>query len=391
MPLDLPDTHAELQRRGPVARVALPEGQSDAWAWLVTGYEETRAVYRDAGVFARATADGISPFQTTYPIIIALDGEHHRRVRGLATSGFTPRQAERLRPAITAHATELVDAMLAGGEPADLVEQFAIPLTLGTIASLFELPAGDHGKFRGWAEVLVSVDPAVTAHAGEAMASMVAYMADLLVRRREDPGEDLLSLVAANAHRTGVADSEAGLLVASLVVAGWDSTAGAVVTFTHRLLSSTGADGAGLYSRLCADAALIPAAVEELLRIVPNSVLAATQPRRVLRDVRLGGVQIRAGDLVIPSPDAAGRDPRAFPEPERVDLERSPNPHLAFGAGPHVCIGAHLARLELQVALETLTSRLPALRLAVPPGDLDWPFADGFIRRPSAYPVAWSP
>jgi nocardicin N-oxygenase len=220
---------------------------------------------------------------------------------------------------------------------------------------------------------------------------MVGYMAQLMPERAADPGDDLVSLVAVNARQTGVDDFEAGLLAASLVTGGWESTGGALVCLVHRLLTTNGPDGNSLYSALCGDPTLIPTAIEELLRVVPNSVLAATQPRRAVRDVELGGVLIRVGEVVIPSPDSAGRDPKVFPDPETLDLARSPNPHLAFGNGAHVCIGAPLGRLELQVALELLTHRLPALRLAVPADELMWRWDRSVIRRPETYPVAWSP
>lgn len=389
-PLGLPSIHSALHQQGPVVKVALPPGQQDVEAWLATGHEEVLRVYRD-DAFQRAPADGVRPFLQASPIIIALDGEHHRRVRGLVQAAFTPAKVRKLRPAIEDLAAGLLDEMLETGEPGDLAEDFAMKLTLGTIATQFAIPEQDYSQFRGWAEALITVSPGQADAARTAMEAMVGYMAQLMPQRAGAPGDDLVSMVAVNAEASGVDAVEAGLSAASLVTGGWESTGGALICLVHRLLTTDGKDGNSLYSALAADPALIPTAIEELLRITPNSVLAATQPRRAVRDVELGGVLIRAGEVVIPSPDSAGRDPKVFPDPETLDLTRSPNPHLAFGSGSHVCIGAPLGRLELQVALELLTRRLPALRLTVPADELVWRWDRSVIRRPETYPVVWNP
>ncbi|MFP3963013.1 cytochrome P450 [Actinomadura fulvescens] len=162
-----------------------------------------------------------------------------------------------------------------------------------------------------------------------------------------------------------MSDQEAGLLAASLVSGGWESAAGALAAFAYLTLTTI-QDGTSLYARLCAEPALIPTAVDELLRVAPNSVFGATQPRRVARDVQLGDVLVRAGELLIPSP------------------------HLAFGSGAHICVGAHLARLELQIALQQLTQRLPSLRLATAPENLRGRWDASVIRRPDTLPVTWN-
>lgn len=390
-PLDISAAHRCLQDAAPLSKVALPPGQPDREAWFVTGHAEALRVYRDAETFERRSADGVAPFLAAYPVIVALDGEHHRRVRGLVQNGFAPARVQRLRPEIEDLAAGLVDEMVLAGEPADLDDAFAVPLTLHVIARMFDLPKGDYERFRAWADTLATADVSTQAQAQEAMQAMVGYAAGLLPERAADPGDDLLSLVAVNARESGVDEFEAALLAASLVVAGWESTPAALVSSVHRLLVTDGGDGRSLYARLCDDPGLIPTAVEEMLRIVPNSVLGAANPRRATRDIELGGVLVRAGELCIPSPDSAGRDPAVFDDPEGIDLARSPNPHLAFGNGSHVCVGAPAARMELQIALETLTSRLPTLRLAVPADDLVWPFDRGVARRPAHYPVAWTP
>lgn len=388
-PLALPSIHAQLQAQAPVSKVTLPPGQHDTEAWLVTGHAEAMTVYRDGRTFVRGSADGVKPFLRAAPIIITLDGAEHHRIRALVKNAFTPGKVGRLRPAIVDLAQSLLETAISEGEPCDLSESFALPLTLNVIAHQFAIPEADYDKFRSWNQAIVSVSPDAHQKSPAAMEEMTGYMVALMRQRTREPGDDLVSAVALTAKATGVDETAAGLLVASLVTGGWESTGGALVCSLHRLLTTTGHDGNNLYSQLVADPALIPTAIEEMLRIVPNGVLGTTMPRRATRDIELGGILIRAGDLVIPSPDSAGRDPKVFPEPERVDLERSPNPHLAFGSGAHFCIGAPLGRLELQVAFEALTRRLPALRLAVPADHLEWRWDAGFIRRPVAYPVVW--
>lgn len=389
-PLDLPAAHTKLQQRAPLSKVRLPSGQADTEAWLVTGHAEALRVYRDSETFLRGPADGVSPFIKAHPIIIALDGDEHRRVRGLVKSAFSPAKVARLRPMVKDTAAELLDRLIAKGEPGDLSEDFAMPLTLSVIGGLFGIPEEDYPQFRRWSESLISVSPDSHRTGPAAMQAMVGYMAALIQSRGQNPGDDLVSLVAVNAKLANADPSSAGLLAASLVAGGWESTGGALVCSTHRLLTTSGTGGASLYSRLCTRPALIPTAVEEMLRVVPNSVLGATQPRRATRDIELGGVLVRAGELLIPSPDSAARDPRVFTDTGTVDLERTPNPHLAFGSGAHVCIGAPLGRLQLQVALELLTQRMPSLRPAIPAEDLEWRWDASVIRRPTTYPVAWS-
>src|SRR5918999_1783660 len=343
-PLRLAPEHRALAGLSAV-RVRLPEGQADEFAWLAVSYAAVQKVYRDPA-FSRAQADGVKPFLKLAPVLVALDGEEHLRIRRLVKSEFTPAKVRRLAPMIEARARRLLDAMADRGR-ADLVADFAMPLTIETIAGL------------------------------------------MAARRGIDDGDgDLLAMIGENAAATGVSDFEAALLAASLVGGGWESTASSIVTFTLRLLTERDEDGVPYYARLCARPQLIPAAIEELLRTTPNSIFGATQPRRALEDVDLDGVLVRAGEIAIPSHDAAALDPREFPDPDHLDFERGHNSHMAFGSGAHVCIGAPLARAELRIACEGLTERFPGLRLEAEPSELVWKW-DGTIRQPTALPVAW--
>ncbi|KAB2339773.1 cytochrome P450 [Actinomadura rudentiformis] len=386
-PLDLAQAHLALAGN-PLAKVTLPAGQPDTEAWLVTGMPECLEVYRNGEVFSRAQADGVKPFLKMSPIINALDGEHHRRIRGLVAKEFTPSRVERLRPMVESLAADVLRRMMSSGSKADLFEDFAMPLTLGTIGGQLGIPEEDRSKFRVWGQGLMATGPGAHEKNQAAVYAMCGYMAEVMAARRSAPVDDLLSVIITNADAAGVSAEEAALLGASLVVAGWESTAASIVMFAYLLLTSLDEDGTLLYRRLCSQPDLVPGAVEEMLRVVPNSIYGASQPRRALVDVELGGVLVRAGELVIPSHDMAARDERVFADPQRIDFERSPNPHLAFVSGAHVCPGAPLARMELQVTFKLFLEEMPALRLAAAPEDLVWQWT-GVIRQPKALPVAW--
>jgi nocardicin N-oxygenase len=386
-PLRLAPEHRALAGLSAV-RVRLPEGQADEFAWLAVSYAAVQKVYRDPA-FSRAQADGVKPFLKLAPVLVALDGEEHLRIRRLVKSEFTPAKVRRLASMIEARARRLLDAMADRGR-ADLVADFAMPLTIETIAGQLGVPEQDQARFQEWGTGLLATGEGAHERNQAAMVAMCEYMAGLMAARRgtDDGDGDLLAMIGENAAATGVSDFEAALLAASLVGGGWESTASSIVTFTLRLLTERDEDGVPYYARLCARPQLIPAAIEELLRTTPNSIFGATQPRRALEDVDLDGVLVRAGEIAIPSHDAAALDPREFPDPDHLDFERGHNSHMAFGSGAHVCIGAPLARAELRIAFEGLTERFPGLRLEAEPSELVWKW-DGTIRQPTALPVAW--
>ncbi|WP_153531020.1 cytochrome P450 [Actinomadura macrotermitis] len=383
-PLGLSAEGTALSRHGPVSPVRLPGGQD---AWFVTGHRACQEVFRDEAAFRRGDADAIAPFPALQGLVLVLDGPEHRGVRRLVSDRFTPAAVEPLRPRVRRVADRLVDGIAAHGGPVDLVAALALPLPLTVIGDLMDVPEKDRDRLRYWGDGLLSPGGGGAA-AQAATTAIVGYMAALLAERRADPGDDLVSLIAVRAREAGIDDLPAALLAVALIVAGWETTAGALATFVYTLLTERHPDGGTLYRFLHEHPEHVPSAVEELLRFLPNSVYAAAQPRRAACPVDLGGTAVAAGDVVIPALDHAGRDPAEFPDPERLDLTRTPNRHLAFGLGPHVCLGAALARQELQVALAALTRRLPDLELAVPPGELDWT-PETMIRRPRALPVRW--
>jgi cytochrome P450 len=305
------------------------------------------------------------------------------RLRKLVTSAFTARRVERLRTRALAVATGLVDRMIETGGPADLVEDFARTLPITMICELLGIPVSDRKDFRTWATAFVSGSSLTAEERTASLGNLMAYMAELVRERREQPSDDLLgALVAARDGQGKLTEEELLLLAVGLLTAGYETTANQIPIFTYVLLTHPGQLGL-----LLSQPSLVPSAVEELMRFVP---LAATVgiPRWAVADVRLSGGTVMAGEPIYADRTAANRDPRVFDEPHKLDITRQPNPHVGFGHGIHHCLGAQLARLELQVSLSVLLDRLPGLTLAVDEDDLVW--REGVtLRGLVGLPVAW--
>jgi cytochrome P450 len=367
-PSPLPYDHGpelrELTAKCPVTKVELPDGSH---GWLVTGFDEVREVLIDRR-YSRALvyADGREPQgleRIATEGLMSLDPPEHSRLRRLAAGAFTEKRMQALRPMVAGIVAELTDAMAAGPRPADLKRAFSLPLPSNVICGLLGVPPEDLSKFHAWSDAFLgdwSRPKEELAAAGQAL---YGYMAELIDRKRQAPADDLIS-VLINARDAGdkLSESELVRLCFGLLLAGHETTANAISMFFVALCEHPGE-----LARLRADPALIPDAVEELLRFVNFSGDGSIPMSRITREeVRLGGITIPAGETMLPLMAAANRDPAAFFEPNRLDLLRAPKTHLTFGAGAHHCLGAQLARLELQEGLRGLLTRLPGLRLAVP-------------------------
>ncbi|MCP2363535.1 cytochrome P450 [Nonomuraea thailandensis] len=282
-----------------------------------------------------------------------LDPPDHTRLRALVSRAFTPRMIERLRPRIEAINASLIRAL---PDEADLVSGLAYPLPVMVISEMLGVPPEDHDRFRGWSEKLArGLDPMLTedllSETGRARREFGDYFRELAALRRERPGDDLLSAL------TGVPELTEGELLATcvlLLVAGHETTVNLIANGVLALLR---------HGRL-AQAALRPKeVVEEVLRYDPPVQLTH---RVALEDVSLGGTPVPRGTPVMAVIGAANRDPAVFPDPDRFDVTRSPERHLAFGLGIHFCLGATLARMEGEIALSALAAAAPGLELAEP-------------------------
>jgi cytochrome P450 len=377
-----PEVFAQL-RSCPVAQGELPDGST---AWLVGGYEQVRQVLTDQH-FSRALA--VAPGRSLQGIelsaadsIIAMDPPEHTRLRKLVASAFTVRRIEALRPRVAAIVGELIGAFTAQPQPTDLMTSFSLPLPVRVICELLGVPADDMEKFRGWSAILVTDWKQDSDEILIALTGLYEYFAELIRARRTQPRDDLLSaLIAARDLGDRLSEEELTNLACTILVAGYETTAHSISLSLLALL-----DHPAEMAKLRAHPELIPGAVEELVRYVRIGVLPLA--RVTTKEVELGGVTIPAGDVVLPIIQAANRDASVFSEPETFDVTRAPVSHLGFGSGAHHCLGAQLARVELQEAMRGLV-RLPGLALAVPAADLR--FEPGMaIHNLRALPVTWS-
>jgi cytochrome P450 len=381
--LVLDPMYAQLRADEPVARVQMPFGEP---AWLVTRHADVRTVMsdprfsraevqrRDAPRVAAHNPDGG---------ILAMDPPDHTRLRKLVAREFTMRRVEALRPGAERIAAGLADAMESHGGPVDLVEAFALPLPVTVICELLGVPYADRDQFRAWSDAILSTTSLTPDQVRSSSHQFMQYMGGLIAGRRRQPTDDLLgALVRVNEEGDRLTDEELLSLAVTLLVAGHETTASQLPNFVFTLL--THPDERQL---LQDKPELVPAAVEELMRWVPLFATAVF-PRYAKEDVALGGVVIKAGDAVLPSIASANRDERVFADPDRIDFARPQLPQVGFGHGLHHCLGAPLARMELQVALTTLLSRFPHLRLATPEDQIPWKVGT-LIRGPRRLEVAW--
>ncbi|MFI0761489.1 cytochrome P450 [Streptomyces anulatus] len=398
-PFDPPAALTALSDR-PVRRLRYADGHVGR---LVTGHAAARAVLAEPRFSSRyellhlpMPMEGAPGELPPAPVgdILGLDAPEHTRYRRLLAGRFTVRRMRQLTGRIERFTADCLDAMEQAGTTADLVEAFARPVPTLVICELLGVPYADRGRFLGLVEVIF--DQAADAGArDEAYAGLLRYVGELVLAKRAEPTDDLLSdlaapgpapdagsgdLAAPGPAASGLSDEELAGIGGLLLAAGLDTTANMLGLGVFALL----ADPVQLEA-LRADPDLAGPASEELLRY-----LSVADPllRSALEDVEVEGELIRAGETVTVSVQAANRDPRRFPDPDRLDIRRRATGHLSFGHGPHQCLGQQLARVEMTVALPALFARFPALRLAVPPGEVP------LRERSSIYgvvslPVAW--
>jgi cytochrome P450 len=367
---------ARLRQSNPVVRVDYAGG---GHAWVVTRYADVQAVLDDPRFSRAATYLPEAPkfaglFQAPPGMIISLDPPEHTRLRVLAEQAFSPARIEGMRPRIRELANGFLDELDKTGDgPVDLVEGFAARVAMATICELLGVPETDRDLFLGWIRKFADVSgPEEEAIA--AREQLGGYMAGLVGAKMQNPGEDVLSdLIAARSGEDRLSFEELVGLGFTLLGGGFDSSAAQIGNFVLTLLTQHQRTWVWLGEH----PEHVASSVEELLRTV-NLTDSDTSglPRLTTEDVTIAGVTIPKGDAVFLSFASANHDEAAFPDPEKVDFARSPNPHVAFGYGIHRCIGAPLATVELQVAVEELTRRFPQARLAVAEEDLQWRVGD---------------
>jgi cytochrome P450 len=351
-----------------------PVHQSPLGFWVLTRYEDVVTSLKDPRLIKEPIAAFVAArFGLTVPptgmglSMLDRDPPDHTRLRGLVSKAFTPRVIEQLRPHIQGIVNRLLDKV--EGEPGmDLIEQFAYPLPVIVICEMLGVPVADHERFKGWGldiargldAILLPPDSPVAERSMHARHALAAYFRELIAERRAAPRDDMLSgLIAAEEAGDKLTEDELLATCILLLVAGHETTVNLIGNGTLALLRHP-----EQRKRLQQDPGLITTAVEELLRFDGPVQRTARIPSE---DVTFGGRTIGKGEMVMPFIGAADRDPAQFPDPDRLDLGRSDNRHIAFGWGIHFCIGAPLARVEGQIAINTLLKRQPKLALGGTP------------------------
>ncbi|MFI9625935.1 cytochrome P450 [Streptomyces sp. NPDC052042] len=374
---------------GPPRPVALPDGTR---AWHVTRYADVRKVLTDPR-FGRArlrTSDaapltGQAGLVASTDLMFNQDGEDHLRLRRTLRGAFTPRAVARWRPWIASIVEQRLDALAGGGSPADLVAGFTLPLPVEVISRLMGLGAAARERLGHWSRYAFSDGSHADEDMAPALAEFAGFGAALLAERRETPGEDLTSMLVRAADSEGdIPESQLVHLVCGLMVGGHDST---MTMLGNALLYLLG-ERRDCWSRIGADEEGAGTVADRLLHLIPLGDDRGTA-RHAAVDTEVGGIVIPEGSVVLADCGAANRDPDVFSARRPDDLFRPLEaPTLAFGAGPHYCLGAWLARLELRLSLHRLAARFPGLRLVRPADEIEWR-RNSTSRSPRRIPVTW--
>ncbi|WP_054055173.1 cytochrome P450 [Alloactinosynnema sp. L-07] len=364
--LSPPSEWADLRAKEPVAPVRLPSGDR---ALLLTRYDDVRRVlsdprftrHSDADDAARVTANeagGVFGEKLTEDAL-------HQRWRQVISRAFTAKRVQAMQPRIEEMAESLVTAMIERGAPADLMAELGFPLPRSVICDQLGVPDPDRDRFGHWSDTLLSMTRFTQAEIDAAQAEFGAYFAAHIAAKRANPGDDLISEFIRFTDEFDGQLSEAIIIGTSqgLLVAGYETTASMIGKMVALLLAEP-----DRWAQLRADPGLVRTAVEEVLRFDANPGFG--MPRYLSAEVEVADRALPSGTTVVCSLAAANRDDRTFADGDRMDLGRTPNPHLAFGVGPHACVGQALARIELQTVLQVLLRRLPTLELAEPPAAL---------------------
>ncbi|MEE4493414.1 cytochrome P450 family protein [Streptomyces sp. BE230] len=389
--------YAWLREHSPVHRTTLPSGVE---AWLVTRYADAREALADSRLSknpAHHAGSAHAKGKTGIPgerkaelmtHLLNIDPPDHTRLRRLVSKAFTPRRIAEFAPRVQELTDRLIDGFVEKGE-ADLIHEFAFPLPIYAICDLLGVPREDQDDFRDWAGMMIRHGGGPRGGVARSVKKMRSYLLELIHRKRENPGDDLISgLIRASDHGEHLTENEAAAMAFILLFAGFETTVNLIGNSVHTLLGHPEQRAQLQRSLAAGETELLATGVEELLRYDGPVELATW--RYATEALTIGGQRVGEGDPVLVVLAAADRDPERFDGPDTLDLARRDNQHLGYGHGIHYCLGAPLARLEGQAALATLLKRLPDLRLAGDPADLRW--RGGLIMRGlRTLPVEFTP
>lgn len=353
--------------------------------WAVSRYHDIRAALVDPRLSADTLPDYLKPQDTdeTGVMFARTDDPEHHRIRRMIAGHFTFRRCEAMRPQIQELVDHFLDEMISKGAPAELVQDFALPVPSLVIAVLLGVPSEELGPFQHFTTVGLDTRTSEEEKA-QSFASMYAYIQQLVERKKRDPGDDLLGRLVTDYLLTGQLNDETTALTAmTLLVAGHETTANMVSLGTVALLQHP-----EIFERLGGtdDELVVANIVEELMRYL--TIVQSQVDRVATEDLSLGGQTVHAGDLLVMNLPAGNWDTDFVDNPDVLDVDRNTRGHLGFGYGVHQCIGQNLARVEMQVAFATLARRLPGLSLAVSPDELQFKYESG-IYGMKELPVRW--
>lgn len=356
--------------------------------WAITKYDDIRTVSRQPGTFSSyergtmlAEPDEMG-LAAGRQMMLNMDPPQHDRFKLLVSRGFTPKNSQLLADRIAELAKEIIDDVVDRGE-CDFVRDIAGRLPSALIAELMGIPRADGERLYELTEIMHTTDDAVAPpeKKGMAILEMLTYAQSVAEHKRANPGDDIASaLVQAEVDGDRLSDGELQWFFLLLVNAGGDTTRNLLASGLQALF-----DHPEQYARLTADLSLVPSAVEEMLRWTTPVVHFR---RTVMHDTVMRGQQLKTGDKVMVFYGSANRDEDVFDQADTFDVGRTPNPHMAFGGGgPHLCLGMHVARIEIQAMLREMLTRLPGIRSAGPAE----PMASNFIAGVHSMPVRWTP
>jgi len=385
--LTVNEGYKEIQKQG-LIKVKLPFGEP---CWLATRYDDVRTVFGDRR-FGRSLgldrdAPGLFPGALVKDptLLLNMDPPEHTRIRRLTSGAFSPRRIQQMAPWVQGLVDVLLDDMVAKGQPADFVSIFSSNLPVRVLLRILGVPEGEANQFRGWVDIgsTLNVDAETRAEAHE---RTHGYIKGLIAQRRARRSDDLLSaLVDARDQGDRLSEEELVSLGVALWHGGFKTTLWQLGTTVYTLLTHR-----RHWQELLDDRELLPAALEELWRWIPSFKYGVPFVRWASEDVEMSdGTLVRAGEPVLPEFGVANRDEPVFPHGWELDFHRvDPRPHLSLAYGPHHCMGAHLAHLEIKLTVETLLRRFPTLALAIPENEVSWS-STTFMRSVEALPLTW--